>query len=149
MPMDPEQNQPFANALIPPPGCHPTSIAVMNKYMPPANTTDGRWVDLNPEPSTNNQYLGRVDYILSSKNTMDFRYFRDNSDLKFQTGGIAPYAQNDQSLQVGNWAFHHTHTFSPPILKELRLGGSRDNPLVGVTGRAQLSDFGAVFPGVI
>ncbi len=148
-PNDPLTGQPFPNAVIPSTRFDVTSIAVMNKYMPPANTVDGRWVDLNPEPSTNNQYLGRVDYILSSKNTADFRYFRDNSDLKFQTGGIAPYAPNDQSLQVGNWAFHDTHTFSPTLLNELRLGVSRDNSLVGVTDHAQLSDFGAVFPGVI
>ena len=90
-----------------------------------------------------------MDYIVSSKNSLDFRYFRDNSDLKFQTGNVAPYAPNDQSLQVGNWVLHDTHTFSPSLLNELRLGVDRDNSLVGVTDHDQLSNFGAIFPGVI
>ncbi|HLJ15738.1 MAG TPA: carboxypeptidase regulatory-like domain-containing protein [Bryobacteraceae bacterium] len=148
-PIDPLTGQPFPGAAIPASRFDPTSVAVMNKYMPAANTSDGRWVDLNPEPSTDNQYLGRVDYIVNPKNTLDFRYFRDNSDLKFQSGNIAPYAPNDQSLQVGNWALHDTHTFGPTLLNELRLGVDRDNSLVGVTQHDQLSNYGAAFPGVI
>ncbi len=69
--------------------------------------------------------------------------------FKFQSGNIAPYAPNDQSLQVGNWVLHDTHTFSPTLLNELRLGMDRDNSLVGVTSHDQLSNYGAVFPGVI
>jgi hypothetical protein len=147
-PNDPLTGQPFPGAVIPSSRFDPTSVAVMSKYMPAANTPDGRWVYLNPQPSTDNQYLGRVDYIVSAKNSLDFRYFRDNSDLKFQSGNVAPYAPNDQSLQVGNWALHDTHTFSPTLLNELRLGVSRDNSLVGVTDHDQLSNFGAIFPGV-
>jgi Carboxypeptidase regulatory-like domain/TonB-dependent Receptor Plug Domain len=89
-PNDPLTSQPFPGAAIPASRFDPTSIAVMNKYMPLANTADGRWVYLNPQPSSNNQYLGRVDYLISRKNSLDFRYFRDNSDLKFQSGNISP-----------------------------------------------------------
>jgi hypothetical protein len=148
-PNDPLTGQPFPGAIIPGSRFDPTSIAVMNKYMPLANTADGRWVYLNPQPSTDNQYLGRVDYLINSKNTLDFRYFRDNSDLKFQSGNVAPYAPNDQSLQVGNWVLHDTHTFSPTLLNEFRAGLDRDNSLVGVTQHDQLSNYGAIFPGVI
>jgi hypothetical protein len=148
-PNDPLTGQPFPGAIVPSSRFDPTSIAVMSKYMPAANTPDGRWVYLNPQPSTDNQYLGRVDYLITSRNTLDFRYFRDNSDLKFQSGNVAPYAPNDQSLQVGNWALHDTHTFSPTLLNEFRAGLDRDNSLVGVTSHDQLSNYGAVFPGVI
>jgi hypothetical protein len=148
-PIDPVTHQLFPNSLIPASRFDPTAIGVMNKYMPMANTADGRWVALSPQPSNDNQYLGRVDYLISEKDTLDVRYFRDNSDLKFQSGNIAPYAPNDQSLQVGNWALHETHTFGPTLLNELRLGADRDNSLVGVTQHDQLSDFGAIFPGVI
>ncbi len=57
-PTDPLTGQPFAGGVIPASRFDPTSIAVMNKYMPSANTADGRWVFLNPQPSTDNQYLG-------------------------------------------------------------------------------------------
>jgi hypothetical protein len=148
-PNDPLTGQPFPGAIVPGSRFDPASMAVMSKYMPAANTPDGRWVYLNPQPSTDNQYLGRVDYLVTSRNTLDFRYFRDNSDLKFQSGNVAPYAPNDQSLQVGNWALHDTHTFSPTLLNEFRAGLDRDNSLVGVTSHDQLSNYGAVFPGVI
>ena len=148
-PDDPLTGQPFPGAILPSSRFDPTSIAVMSKYMPAANTPDGRWVYLNPQPSTDNQYLGRVDYLITSRNTLDFRYFRDNSDLKFQSGNVAPYAPNDQSLQVGNWVLHDTHTFTPTLLNEFRAGLDRDNSLVGVMSRDQLSNYGAAFPGVI
>src|SRR5690242_9848247 len=70
-PNDPLTGQKFPNNMIPVSRFDPTSIAVMNKYMPLANTADGRWVFLNPQPSTDNQYLGRVDYLISRKNSMD------------------------------------------------------------------------------
>jgi hypothetical protein len=148
-PKDPNTGQLFPDSVIPSSRFDQTSIAVMNKYMPIANTADGRWVYLNPQPSTDNQYLGRVDYLITSKNSLDFRYFRDNSDLKFQSGNVAPYAPNVQSLQVGNWVLHDTHTFSPTLLNEFRFGLDRDNSLVGVSQHDQLSNYGAVFPGVI
>jgi len=46
---------------------------------------------------------------------------------------VAPYAPNAQTLRADNWVFHDTHTFSPGLLNELRLGYDRDNSLVGVT----------------
>jgi Carboxypeptidase regulatory-like domain/TonB-dependent Receptor Plug Domain len=148
-PTDPLTGQPFPGGVIPSNRFDPVAIKLLNKYMPAANTADGRWVDLASSPTNDNQYLFRIDYIINPKNTLDFRFFRDDSSLNFQSGNVAPYAPNDQTLRVDNWAMHDTHTFSPTLLNELRLGVNRDNSLVGVTDPTQLSDLGAIYPGVL
>jgi len=148
-PTDPLTKAPFPGGLIPTSHFDPVAINLMNKFMPLANTADGRWVELSPQPSDDHQYLIRADYIVNRKNTLDFRYFRDRSGTNFQSGNVAPYAPNTQTLDTGNWALHDTHTFSPSLLNELRLGIDRDNSLVGVTDHTQLSDLGAIYPGVL
>jgi len=60
--------------MIPSTRFDPVAVKLMNKYMPLANTGDGRWVNLTPSPNDDNQYLIRADYILSPKNSMDFRF---------------------------------------------------------------------------
>jgi hypothetical protein len=148
-PNDPLTGQPFPGGVIPSTRFDPVAIKLMNKYMPLANTADGRWVSNTPSPNNDNQYLIRADYIVNSKNTMDFRFFRDDGALNFQSGNVAPYAPNAQTLRSDNWVFHDTHTFGPGLLNEFRAGLDRDNSLVGVTDSTQLSDLGAIYPGVL
>ena len=94
--------QPFPSGVIPAPRFDPVAINLLNRFMPLANTPDGRRVDLAPSPSTDNQYLWRVDYIVNPRNTLDLRFFRDDGDTKFQSGNVTPYAPNKQSLRVDN-----------------------------------------------
>ncbi len=148
-PTDPATKQPFPNGIVPSSRFDPVALNLMNRFMPLANAPGGRWVNLAAQPSNDNQYLTRVDYIVNRNNTLDFRFFRDDGDLSFQSGNVSPYAPNKQSLRVDNWAMHDTHTFNPALLNELRLGVNRDNSLVGVRDNTQLSDLGAIFPGVI
>jgi hypothetical protein len=148
-PNDPLTAQPFPGGVIPSSRFDPVAVKLMNRFMPLANTADGRWVSLTPSPNNDNQYLIRADYIVNSKNTMDFRFFRDDGALNFQSGNVAPYAPNTQTLRADNWVFHDTHTFGPGLLNEFRAGLDRDNSLVGVTDSTQLSDLGAIYPGVL
>jgi hypothetical protein len=148
-PVDPLTGVPFPSGKIPSSRFDPVALNVMQKYMPLANTSDGRYVNLVSRPSNDNQYLFRADYTISQKNTMDLRFFRDEGDLVLQAGNVAPYAPNKQGIQVDNWAFHDTHTFSPTLLNELRLGVNRVNSFVSVEDKTTLADLGAIFPGVI
>jgi hypothetical protein len=148
-PTDPSTKQPFPGGVIPTNRFDPVAVNLTNKYLPLANTSDGRWVKLNSQPSNDSQYLWRADYIVNSKNTLDVRYFHERGDLTFQSGNVSPYAPNNQGLTVDNYALHDTHTFSPSLLNELRLGINRENSFVNVTDHTQLSDLGANFPGVI
>ena len=148
-PNDPLTGQPFPNGIIPSTRFDPVAGNLMQKFLPLPNTSDGRWAMNVSQPSSDKQYLFRVDYLLSQKNMMDFRYFQEGSNLRVQSGNIAPYAPTSQGLKVGNYAFHDTHTFRSNLLNELRLGVNRLNSFVNVTDNTQLSDLGAVYPGVI
>ena len=148
-PVDPVTGLAFPNGLIPSARFDAVAVKLLDKYLPSANTADGRWVKLNSQPSNDNQFLWRVDYLISQKNSFDARFFREYSDLTFQSGNVSPYAPNKQGLHVDNWAAHDTHTFGPSLLNELRLGVNRVNSYVNVVDSTSLSDLGAVFPGVI
>ena len=148
-PVDPVTNQAFPGGIIPASRFDPVSIKFMERYMPSANFADGRWVKNASRPSDAGQYLWRADYQLNAKNNFNLRYFRDSSNLQFQNGNVTPYARNEQGIKVDNWAASDTHTFSATLLNVLRFGVSRLDSFVGVTGSAQLSDLGAIFPGVI
>jgi hypothetical protein len=148
-PVDPATGQAFASGIIPSARFDPVSVKFMERFMPAANTADGRWVKNASRPSDDDQYLWRVDYQVNAKNSFNLRYFRDRSNLEFQSGNVTPYARNAQGIKGINWAASDTHTFSPSLLNELRLGVNRLDSLVTVTDSTQLSDLGAVFPGVI
>ena len=148
-PIDPLTRLPFPNNIIPASRFDPVSVEVLNRYVPLPNASGGRWTAQVPQPTNGNQYLGRFDYNLSGANTANIRYFRDSTELFTQNGNISPYAPNRRALTVENWAFQDTHTFSPTLLNEFKLGVNRVDSKVFVLDDTQLSDLGANFPGVI
>ena len=148
-PNDPLTGQPFPNAQIPSSRFDPVAVKLLERYVPLPNSPDGRWISLVSRPTNGDQYLARVDHKFSSSNTANLRYFRDTTEMFFQSGNISPYAPNRRALTVTNWALQDTHTFSQSLLNELRLGVNRVDSKVFVVDDTQLSDLGANFPGVI
>lgn len=148
-PVDPVTNQPFPDAVIPESRFDPVAVKLLARYIPAPNTGDGRFVKLVPRPTDGDQYLWRVDHNFSSRNSLNVRYFRDITELRFQTGDISPYVTSLQRLGVTNWSLQDTHTFSSSVLNELRIGIDRfDSPTTAIE-KTQLSDFGAIYPGVM
>jgi hypothetical protein len=149
LPTDPLTNQPFPGGVIPADRFDPVAVKLLQRYIPLPNTSDGRYVALAPRPTDAGQYLVKVDHSFSSNNTLNLRYFRDTTDLFFQTGDTPGYVVSLQHLPSTNWALVDTHIFSPALLNEFRIGIERfDSPTTAV-GHTQLSDFGANYPGVI
>jgi predicted heme/steroid binding protein len=147
-PRDPLTNQPFPGALIPSSRFDGVAVKILDKYLPLPNTPDGRWVSLVSQPTNNDQYLWRVDHNFSGANTLNLRFFRDDSDVLTQAGNTSPYSPNTSRLLVDNWALHDTHTFSPSLLNEFHLGVNRVDTRVSSPDPTQLSDFGGILPGV-
>ena len=148
-PIDPLTNQPFPDNRIPSVRFDPVAVKLLERYIALPNTPDGRWVKQITRPTDGDQELFRLDHSFSSANTASLRYFRDDSGLTSQSGNIAPYGQYQQSLIVTNWALQDTHTFSPRILNEFRIGVMRADSNVTILDATQLSDLGANYPGVI
>ena len=148
-PVDPLTHQPFPGGKIPQNRFDTAAVGLLNAYVPLPNTTTGAFVALSPQPSHGNQVLWRVDHSFSARNSLDFRYFVDHTDTTSQAGNIPKYAPNPEWLKVTNLALHDTHTFSPSLLNEFRIGINRNRSEVESQGTAQLSDYGAIFPGVV
>jgi hypothetical protein len=147
-PIDPLTGQPFPNAQVPTSRFDGVAAKLLDRFIPPANTADGRFVKLVPEPTTGDQYLWRLDHSFNSHNSLNVRYFRDVTQLQFPTGNISPYVTSQQQLAVSNWSLQDTHTFSPVLLNEFRISVERFNSPTSDLEKTQLSDFGAIYPGV-
>jgi hypothetical protein len=148
-PIDPLTGQAFPGNRIPSTSFDPVAAKLLERYVPLPNTPDGRWVRLVARPTDGDQFLVRGDHNFGSKNTLNVRYFRDDSSLISQSGNIAGYSPYRQGLVVTNWALQDTHTFSAALLNEFRIGVMRADSLVSMLESTQLSDFGANYPGVI
>ncbi len=147
-PRDPETNQVFPNGQIPSTRFDGVALKLLDRYVPLPNTPDGRWVALVSRPTNGDQYLWRLDHNFSATNLINLRFFRDKSNVITQAGNIAPYAPNREALQVDNWSLHDTHTFSPSLLNELHLGVNRVDTRILSLDNTQLSNLGALLPGV-
>ena len=147
-PIDPLTGAPFPGSQIPSTQFDSVAVKVMNQYVPSATTPDGRIVQLVSEPTTGDQYLWRLDHSFSSKNTASLRYFRDVTQLQFPTGNIPNYVTAQQQLANSNWSLQDTNIFGPTLLNEFRISVERYNSPTSTLQRTQLSDFGAIYPGV-
>lgn len=148
-PTDPLNGNAFPNGRIPSSRFDGVAVKVMERYIPLPNLSDGRWVQIGGRPTDGDQYLIRGDHNFGPKNSLNVRYFHDESGLVASSGNIVPYSPYRQSLAVANWALADTHTFSPALLNEFRIGIMRADSLVTLLERTQLSDLGAIYPGVI
>ncbi|MEO6982090.1 MAG: TonB-dependent receptor, partial [Edaphobacter sp.] len=145
---DPIHGGVYAGGQINPADFDPVAVNMMNQFIP-ASPTGAGVVQLVSSPTSDNQYVVRGDYNVTSRDFFFIRYFRDNGTLTRQAGTLSPYAPSDTSLNLQNWASQATHTFSPSLLNEFRLGVSRIDSNVSQKDNRQLSDFGANFPGVV
>src|SRR5262249_24176270 len=144
-PKDPaDANRPFPDAQIPSTRFDGVALKFMDRYIPLPNTPDGRWVALVSRPTGGDQYLWRGDHNVSRANSLNPRFFRDDTNVIGQNGDISPYAPNREALRVDNWALHDTHTFGPSLLNELHLGVNRVDTQIRALDNTQLSDLGAI-----
>ena len=125
------------------------AVQLRDRYIPAANASGGRYVSLVPRPTNGDQYVVRADHNFSTSHTINLRYFRDVTELQFQTGDIDNYVTSPQRFVVTNWALQDTKTFRPTLLNEFRIGVQRYDSPTTALGTTQLSDFGANYHGVM
>ena len=105
---DPLTNQPFPSNLVPTSRFNSASVKLLN-YIPVASDQCGKLTYTVPNPSTEDQAIGRIDYIPSSRHTVFGRYLFTNYK--------APAPFDDKNLIVtsqvpGNWQRAQTVTLS-------------------------------------
>jgi hypothetical protein len=141
------------NCATPKPNCIPSSLldktaaSLMSKYIPlPTNTTNNSFSGFFTGPTTQNEYLGKYDQVLSDRDRVAVSYFYlQTTQDAFGTGNF-PYTIN-QSLatqQVAN--ISDIHTLGPTTTNQgwftfTRVAGGRVNLPAGVG----LDDLGSTF----
>jgi Carboxypeptidase regulatory-like domain/TonB-dependent Receptor Plug Domain len=126
----------------------PVAVNILNKYVPLANNPNGQLTQLVASPTNDYQYLLRGDYTPIATNNAFVRYFRERGSVESQAGNVSPYDPDVTSTLAQSVAAEDTQTFGVNLLNEFRLGMERVDSTVSELDHTQLSDLGAVFPGV-
>jgi hypothetical protein len=120
----------FSTGVIPTQDMNPLSLKLMNQYVPLPNAANNTY-QFNPiETIKNDQYLGRIDEKLTSKDAIWFYGLYQNSPfnetLPF-TGASLPGFGNTNPEKTYEFTVALNHTFSPTSLNELRFAYLRFN----------------------
>ena len=123
--IDPATGQPFANYFVDPSRYNQQALGLL-KYVPTTSDPCGRITYAIPEPQREDQYIGRVDWNQSAKNSVFGRYFFadykspaafDNNFLLTTQRGVL---DRTQSVTIGD-----TYSITPSILNTLHLAWTR------------------------
>lgn len=139
------------NCTIPTKGCLPTSmldptaVNIMSKYIPLPNAAGNTWTGYFTGPTTQDEYLGKFDQVLSGKDHLAVSYFYFNVSQNAFGDGDFPYSVNQSYSRQQNANISDIHTFSSRTANQAwltftRVAGGRVNlPAVG------LDDLGSTY----
>jgi hypothetical protein len=110
------------------------STNLLNKFIPSANAAGGTQFQYSELISSNpNQYIGRVDYNLSSQDSVFFYFFhqrqRTSDTLPFLPGAANPLPGFGQfsTTKIYQYTVSETHVFNQHMLNEFKVGYNRLN----------------------
>jgi hypothetical protein len=136
------------NGTIPSSDFDPVAINILNKYVPLANNSNGQLTQLVSSPTNDYQFLVRGDYTVSNTNNLFARFFQENGTVQSQAGNVSPYDPDITGTIARSLSVQDTQSIGAKLLNEGRLGVERVNSTVTELVHTQLSDLGAIFPGV-
>jgi hypothetical protein len=120
----------FPTGVLPGTQLNPLSVKLMNQFVPLPNGPNNEFL-FNPlEIAKRDQYLGRLDEKLSSKDSIWFYGLYDNhvtnDDLAFVGSNLPGFAAASPSTTY-EYTTSWNHTFSPTMLNEARFAYLRFN----------------------
>lgn len=114
--MDPTGRPCVAGNIIAPGCISKAAETILSKHIPRSPT--GTFVSLIPTPSGNFSYMGRVDYLQSSKHNLFGHFHRDNYSQRFTAGNIQPFTTGDRTVNNTNYSVSSTYMISPTLLNQ-------------------------------
>ncbi|MDQ1474753.1 MAG: hypothetical protein QOJ99_6233, partial [Bryobacterales bacterium] len=113
---DPSTGQPFLNNFISPSRFSPPALALL-KVIPVSNDPCGRITYSIPNPNNENQYIGRVDWLQSAKNTIYGRYFiADYDNPPYFTNNILTTTRSGLAERMQSVVLADQFTISPTVV---------------------------------
>lgn len=120
----------FSTGVVPSQDLNPLAVKLMNQFVPAANTPGNLYSFPNNTVQSPDQYVGRLDSNLTSKDQINFYLFWDKSatiDTLPFTGATLPGFSETDTSKIYQYTASETHTFSSQWLNELRFGYNRFN----------------------
>jgi hypothetical protein len=156
-PVNPATGLLFPGNKIPITSMSPIALAIVkaNLFAPP-NAGPNTWSGLLNSPTTDDQFIVRLDHTFSPKDTLNFRYLFDNVDIAQPIqpfaifGSIAtPGFGVTDTARFQNYAINEIHLFGPSWINEATFAYIRsatvfNQPANTVNAR----DFGFTYPVV-
>ncbi len=134
---------PFVGNTINPSVYNASALALVTQYLPLATNDNGHYLYGPPNPNTEHQVIGRVDWNKSEKQTIFGRYYITHySQPGFFSNNLLNTTNpqlndQEQSLTIG-----HTYTISPSLVNSFHVAGTRS-----AISRGQVSSL--INPGTI
>jgi hypothetical protein len=125
--IDPLTGKPFPNNTIPANRINPVSAKLLNDFIPVAPSTNGgQLVTSGSNPTNVDQYVGKMDALLTSRDHLSVSYFYDRTvfDTPFASGPYPAYGQRHEDQVIPVLAITETHNFSPTMINQFRGGRS-------------------------
>ncbi|MBL8209164.1 MAG: carboxypeptidase regulatory-like domain-containing protein, partial [Bryobacterales bacterium] len=133
-PIDPLTNAPFPGAQIPVSRFDPVAKTILEKYVPLPNTADNRLQSTGSSRDNENQYLLKIDHMLTSNQKVygSFFWINGGSYQPFPSSTQVPnYANNTTEYRQRNLVASHDWIISPTVLNQAQFTWSkRDTPIV-------------------
>ena len=149
LPIDKSTGQPYnynnTPGWIPPSALDPTAAAILAKYIPQPNSTNNTWRGYFTGPTNENEYLGKFDQVLSSKDHLAASYFTVDTTQAAFAGGNLLWSTNQSHARQQNLNLSDVHTFGPSTANQAwvtfaRVAGGRVN-----LPKVSLGDLGSSF----
>jgi hypothetical protein len=117
---------PFVGNMINPTMYNQSAVQLATKYLPLATASSGTLFFGPPNPSTEHQFIGRVDWNTSEKQSLFVRYYITHY---FQQGFFNNNLLNTTNPQLSDQeqsgTLGHTYTISPNLLNSFHVSGTR------------------------
>jgi hypothetical protein len=122
---DPLTGQPFPNNTIPSSRITPPAVKLLD-LVPAAPVSGGALVVERARPVDTNQWVGKADYIISSRDTLSASYMFDLTRLNnpFPAAQFLTFPPSTEDQVVPVLSISETHVFSPALINEFRFGRS-------------------------
>ena len=119
-------------------GCVPTALLdpaagnIISKYIPLSDSANNAWTGFFTGPTNQDEYLGKYDQVLGSKDHLSATYFYLNSTQNAYGNGNLIWDVNQSYSKQQNVNVSDVHTFSPTFANEAwvsftRVSGGRVN----------------------
>ena len=123
-------NKLFSTGVVPTQDLNPVAVKLVSALVPLPNAPNNFFQFSSNTLSSPDQYLGRLDYSLGSKDNIGFYLFWTKSaqtvTLPF-TGATLPGSPETDTSKIYQYTANETHVFNQQWVNELRFGYNRFN----------------------